>query len=191
MYMIAALTGNAIHRTEKYCIIDVSGVGYKVYATQDTMEYAENTPEVFLFVHTVVREDALELYGFRDESSLSLFEKLISISGIGPRGALGALSVAPIENLRTAIIAADISYLTKVSGIGKKIAEKIILELRDSIGASISAEQSSAKDDSDVIAALESLGFSTSDARSSLKLISKDTVGTDNKIKEALRLLAQ
>jgi holliday junction DNA helicase RuvA len=189
--MIGSLTGNAVHRTEKYVIIDVSGVGYKVYATQDTMEYASSTPEVFLFVHTVVREDVFELYGFRDENSLTLFERLISISGIGPRSALGVLAVASVETLRSAIIAGDISYLTKVSGIGKKIAEKIILELRDSIGKNIQIENSIAKDDADVVEALESLGFSNAQARAALQNTSKETVGTDNKIKEALRQLAK
>ncbi len=189
--MIGSLTGNAVHRTEKYIILDVVGVGYKVFATQDTMEYASSTPEVFLFVHTVVREDVLELYGFRDESSLSLFERLIGISGIGPRSALGVLSVAPIETLRSAIINGDISYLTKVSGIGKKIAEKIILELRDAIGKNVLVENTAMQDDGDVVLALESLGFSNMQARGALQSISKETIGTDNKIKEALRMLSK
>ncbi|MEN9852391.1 MAG: hypothetical protein RI996_334 [Candidatus Parcubacteria bacterium] len=189
--MIGSLTGNSVHRTEKYIILDVGGVGYKVYATFDTIEYAASTPEVFLFVHTVVREDVFELYGFRDENSLTLFERLISISGIGPRSALGVLAVAPVETLRNAIIAGDISYLTKVSGIGKKIAEKIILELRDSIGKNIQIENNAVRDDSDVIEALESLGFSNTQARAALQNVSTDTLGTDNKIKEALRQLAK
>jgi holliday junction DNA helicase RuvA len=189
--MIASLTGTIVHRTEKYMILDVSGVGYKVYAVHDTMEYAAHTPEVFLFIHTVVREDALELYGFRDENSLGLFEKLIAISGIGPRSALGVLAVAPIEQLRSAIISGDISYLTKVSGIGKKIAEKIVLELRDSIGTAVEVEHKGVHDDGEVMQALESLGFTNSQARTALQAISKDITGTDNKIKEALRQLAK
>jgi Holliday junction DNA helicase RuvA len=102
--MIGALTGTPLQRTEKYILLDVSGVGYKVFATVDTIEFAASASSVFLFIHTVVREDVLELYGFRDEISLDMFERLIGISGIGPRSALGVLSVAAPETLKSAII---------------------------------------------------------------------------------------
>ncbi len=189
--MIGALTGTPLHRTEKYILLDVSGVGYKVFATLDTIEFAASVSSVFLFIHTVVREDVLELYGFRDEISLDMFERLIGISGIGPRSALGVLSVAAPENLKSAIINGDISYLTKVSGIGKKTAEKILLELRDVLGKGVSAHNTAMTDDTEVLMALESLGYSTSEARATLQYINPETVGTNNKIKEALKVLSK
>jgi holliday junction DNA helicase RuvA len=189
--MIGALTGTPLKRTEKYILLDVGGVGYKVFATLDTIEFAASSNNVFLLIHTVVREDVLELYGFRDEVSLDMFERLIGISGIGPRSALGVLSVADPETLKSAIINGDISYLTKVSGIGKKTAEKILLELRDVLGKGVSVTNGSMTDDTEVMLALESLGYSTSEARATLQYINPETIGTNNKIKEALKALSK
>ncbi len=189
--MIGSLTGSLLSRNEKYILLDVSGVGYKVYANFDTMDYAAQEARVFLFIHTVVREDVLELYGFRDEISLDMFERLIGISGIGPRSALGVLAVADPETLKSAIIGGDISYLTKVSGIGKKTAEKILLELRDVLGRGVSVSSPTMTADTEVILALESLGYSTAEARSAMQYINPETVGTNNKIKEALKSLSK
>jgi Holliday junction DNA helicase RuvA len=120
-----------------------------------------------------------------------MFERLIGISGIGPRSALGVLSVADPETLRSAIINSDISYLTKVSGIGKKTAEKILLELRDILGKGALVYNTTMGDDVEVLMALESLGYSTSEARSAIQYINPETIGTNNKIKEALKSLSK
>lgn len=189
--MIGSLTGNVVHKTDKYCILDVGGVGYKVFCTLDTSEYASASENVFLFISTIVREDVFELYGFRDEHSLDMFEKLIGVSGIGPRSALGVLALAPINNLQNAIASGDITYLTKVSGIGKKTAEKILIELKDIMAKNNLQNNTVASDDSEILEALESLGYSTQESRAALNLISKETLGINNKIKEALKYISK
>jgi len=191
LFMIASLTGSAILASDKHVVLDVRGVGYKVFATQDTIDFAKAAPEAFLFIHTVVREDALDLYGFRDEQSLSLFEKLLGISGIGPRAALAVLSVAPAEALQNAIATSNLAYLTKVSGIGKKTAEKIILELKDKLVSFETSVGQTSDSDTDALLALESLGYSSAQAREALQNVSKETLGTREKIKEALQNMSK
>ena len=134
-------------------------------------------------------ETSLDLYGFLEQPELEFFEMLITISGIGPKSALGILSVAPIDTIKHAIASGDTSYLTKVSGIGKKNAEKIVVELRDRLGGAYSSAGTMLKEDADVIAALQSIGYSLKEARDALKGVSKDTTGTNEKIREALKQL--
>ena len=188
--MIASLSGNLIHTTDRFCILETSGVGYKVFASPETLSGLTTSAPVFLYIYTVVREDALELYGFKTLSDQDMFEKLIGISGIGPRAALAVLSAVSVKALRSAISEGDLSYLTKVSGIGKKTAEKILLELRDKIEISTEHGTDLGRD-GDVILALESLGYSLPDAREAVRLTSPDIVGTANRIKEALKNLAK
>ena len=146
--------------------------------------------EIFLFIHTHVREDALDLYGFLNLRELEFFEMLINVSGIGPKGALTILGIASIETLERAIGTGDTSYLTKISGIGKKTAEKIVIELRDKISEKIKDEKGGAsmQGELDVLEALKSLGYSQNEAREALKKCSPDS-NTNTKIREALKIL--
>ena len=110
-------------------------MGYKVNVSPDTLSKLKKSGDTAgLWIHTQVREDAIDLYGFLDRPELEFFEMLLGVPGIGPRSALAVLSVASLETLRRAIGGNDIVYLTKVSGIGRKTAEKIIIELRDKMG---------------------------------------------------------
>ncbi len=186
--MIGQLTGKISHLGEKFLILDVSGVGYKVSATTETLQKSKLGTDLTLWTHLVVREDALDLYGFVDKTELDFFQLLISISGVGPKGALSILSLAPPETLRKAISSGNTSYLTQVSGIGRKIAEKIVLELRDKIGG-IETENNSLEKDTEVIMALEALGYSNREARESLRKIPDEISETGAKIKEALKQL--
>ena len=133
--MIAQLTGIVAHRDKSSIILDVKGVGYRIFVSSGTLEQLHRQKEgsVSFFTHLSVRENALDLYGFLEQEELHFFEMLISISGIGPKSALGILSIADVETLKQAISSGDSSYLTKVSGIGTKIAKKIVLELNDTI----------------------------------------------------------
>src|SRR3990167_11292585 len=187
--MIGSIKGKIIFKKEKFIILDVSGVGYKINVSTDTLSKTQKQDkEVFFFIHTHVREDALDLYGFLDYSELEFFEMLISVSGIGPKGALTILGVTSIETLRKAIGTGDISYLTKISGIGKKTAEKIVIELRDKIGEE--KEGSSLQGELDAMEALKSLGYSQSEVREALKKIAPD-LDTNKKIREALKVLGK
>jgi len=185
--MIGSLRGKIILKTEKYLLIETGGVGYKVSVSPDTLSKINKLEnEIFLFIHTHVREDAFDLYGFLDRQELEFFEMLINVSGIGPKGALSILGITSIETLRKAISMGDTSYLTKISGIGRKTAEKIVIELRDKVGKEL--EGSSLQVELDALEALKSLGYSAVEAREALKKVSPET-NTNTKIREALKIL--
>lgn len=190
--MISKLDGKIVYVSEKFLVINVVGVGYKVSPTSDILTTAKIDNDISLWIYTAVRENAIELYGFRNMDELSFFELLLDVSGIGPRSALGILGIAPIETLRRAIATGDTTYLNKVSGIGRKTAEKIIVELRDKFAMykDDSLSDGEIRDEEDVLEALKSLGYSQNEARDALKKISNETKGANARIKEALRLLS-
>ena len=185
--MIGSIRGKIILKTEKFLIVETGGVGYKINISPDTLAKIQKiNGEVFFFIHTHVREDTLDLYGFLDREELEFFEMLINVSGIGPKGALAILVIDSIETLKKAIGTGDISYLTKISGIGKKTAEKIVIELRDKMGEE--KEGSSLQGELDALEALKSLGYSQNEAREALKKVTRET-NTNIKIREALKIL--
>lgn len=186
--MIARLTGSIVLSGAHHVVLDVGGVGYKIGATLETIRKTAGKKDVTLFTHLAVREDALDLYGFLDASELSFFELLIGISGIGPKTAIGILNVAPAETIRKAISSGDSSYLTKVSGIGRKTAEKIMLELKDKFGA-VDAGGATVKEEVEAIEALQSLGYTLSEARTALKNV-PENASTEERIKHALKKLS-
>ena len=193
--MISRIRGMVLDISEKYAIIDVGGLGYKVFCAVDTLaQLAEDTP-VSLHTYLCVREDALDLYGFGSGQEKDFFEMLISVSGIGPKSALGILNTTSIDTLAQAIGTGDTSYLTKVSGIGRKTAEKIVIELRDKMRAHTSenggGNSTVLRAESDIIEALKALGYSQNEAREALKEIPQDVVGTNARIKEALKILGK
>jgi Holliday junction DNA helicase RuvA len=185
--MIGSIRGKIILKRDKWLVVETNGVGYKINVSPDTLSKARKLgEEIMLWTHTHVREDSLDLYGFLDREDQEFFEMLISVSGIGPKGALTILSVATVETLRKAIGTNDTGYLTKISGIGRKTAEKMVIELRDKVGKE--KEGSSLRDELDALEALKSLGYSQNEARDALKKIPAD-LNTNTKIKEALKIL--
>lgn len=176
--MISRITGILLKLDLKNAVIDVAGIGYKIHVGGETLEtLAGNIDQkVSLFTHLAVRENSLDVYGFKNEDSLEMFELLITVSGIGPKSALGILSLANPHTLREAIIGEDTSYLTKVSGIGKKNAEKIVLELK----GKFKEEEYSLGSGKDVtkealsVEALKSLGFDEKEARDAVKKMDKE-----------------
>lgn len=198
--MIAYLEGKVRHKEAKFIVLDVSGVGYKVFGTESMVNEAKMESVLGVWTHLAVREDALDLYGFKERESLGFFQLLISISGIGPRTALGVLNVAAVKTIKQAVSSGDTSYLTKVSGIGKKIAEKIILELRDKFEAEdFGDSHGNFKGEADAIEALKSLGYAEREAREALKKVPRNDGGkkgdvgelsTGEKVKRALKILS-
>ncbi len=189
-------------RGDRFLALEANGVGYKIFVLPDALgkarklaptESSGESNDFSLWTHLHVRENALELYGFLEYAELEFFEMLIQISGIGPKSGLGVLAVAPIDTLKSAISAGDTSYLTKVSGIGRKIAEKIILELRDKMGGLDLGEAGSAamKEEGDVLEALQSLGYTLREAREALKEIPPETEGAEARVKEALKKIGK
>lgn len=191
--MISRLTGSIVHFDTKYLVLDVHGVGYKVAISPDVFSKLDKEVPLTLWTYLAVRENALDLYGFLSLSELNFFELLITISGIGPKTAMGILNVASVHSLETAIQTGDTSHLTKISGIGKKVAEKIVMELKDKVveGVHTPEQAQTMKNDSDVLEALKSLGYSPTEARDVLKKIPKTLTKTSDKIKEALKILGK
>ncbi len=161
-------------------LIEAGGVGYLVRAPLGTLEAARGKETVSLFIHTAVREDAIDLYGFATEVELRFFKQLLDVSGIGPKTALGVLNVADVPTLKRAISRGDATALTKVFGIGKKSAERIVVELRDKFAKESSLGLSGVvgeNNDAEVIEALMALGYSAPESRDALKLVVEgDTV---------------
>jgi holliday junction DNA helicase RuvA len=189
--MIAKLKGKIEYLRDNYAVVDVGGVGYKVFLSVYTFGKVAGASETDLFIHTYVREDVLALYGFLNLEELEMFELLIGISGIGPKAAMGILSIADTKTIRTAILNEDPSILTKVSGVGKKTAERVILELKNKIADMPQADKDQSVTDSDAIEALTSMGYSVSDARDALKLVSSDITDVGERVKLALKNLGK
>ncbi|MEK7596096.1 MAG: Holliday junction branch migration protein RuvA [Patescibacteria group bacterium] len=193
--MIGRLKGKIIFREQKRLILDVGGVGYALYVSLDTFKKISRrteNQEMIFWTHLHVREDALQLYGFLEKAEVEFFEMLIAISGVGPKSAIGILGVASLDTLKRAIASGDTSYLSKVSGIGRKTAEKIVLELKDKLVGTIGAGLADAarKGEEDALDALQSLGYSLREARDVLKEIPPAVEGAEARIKAALKLLS-
>ncbi|MCX6747523.1 MAG: Holliday junction branch migration protein RuvA [Candidatus Nomurabacteria bacterium] len=184
--MIGSIRGKATLKGDRFVLVETVGVGYKIWTSQDNLTKTKENQEVLFYTHTHVREDSLDLYGFLNYEELDFFEMLINVSGIGPKGALTILSVATIETLQRAISTSDIPYLTKISGIGKKTAEKMVIELRDKVG--VLEKNETLRDELDALLALQALGYSQNDAREALKGLSPE-LSTNAKIKDALKVL--
>lgn len=193
--MISYLKGTIHHKDIKYVVLMTSGgVGYKVYTTLETLGQNSTGEQVELWIHTVVREDALDLYGFSNKRSLDFFELLLTISGIGPKSALGILSATTVDSIIEAITTGEGAYLTKIAGIGKKVVEKIILELKGKIGANFGSSTEMVgvgNHDIDALEALKSLGYTHKEAKDALDDVSKDIKDTGEKVRAALKRLGK
>jgi Holliday junction DNA helicase RuvA len=188
--MISYLTGKLLAQKERFLIIDVQGVGYKVFSTPETMEAVARDPAaVSLWTHLAVRENALDLYGFASEEELRFFELLITISGIGPKSAISILAGAGLDALKTAVASGNSAHLTKISGIGRKNAEKIVLELHGKLNAPSESDTENMQTESDAIEALKALGYSQKEARDALKKVPKEITKTSEMVKHSLKIL--
>ena len=190
--MISQLFGTVIHKDERYMVLDVHGVGYKVFASGETIEKSPTSEPIRIWTHMVVREDAMDLYGFPTKDEIEFFEMLIGISGIGPKSALSILNLATIATLKKAIATGDSTYLTKVSGIGKKNAEKIVLELKDKLIYSAEEDGSASRSyEGDSLEALKALGYNEREAREALKKVPREVTDTSECVKHALKILSK
>nr|MBF0221377.1 Holliday junction branch migration protein RuvA [Desulfobulbaceae bacterium] len=199
--MIACLTGSLLHKTPERIIVDCGGVGYDVAFCQSGLRHLpEIGGEVFVFIYTKVREDAIELFGFISREEKELFVVLLGVSGVGPKVALGIVGALSPADFSRAVLTDDLHRLTKLPGIGKKTAERLCLELKDKIQAFVNPDDSthgeqagSDVDDqvaSDVISALVNLGYPQSQARQALRNVLKSVPHAEPSppIEELLRL---
>lgn len=187
--MIAQIAGIVIEKGARFALVDVGGIGYKVWVTDETLRQLKEGNEARLRTHHAVREDSEDLFGFLEQEDLKLFELLLGVPGIGPKTALNILNVATPETLRHSITSGETGYLTKISGIGRKTAEKIVLELKEKLGAPEGS--AGLKEEVDALEALKSLGYSHTESREALRQVEKQVTGTSDRIKAALKLLGK
>ncbi len=179
--MIASVRGPVLSVGLDHAVIEVQGVGYAVYGTPATLAGLRRGEETRLWTALIVREDSLTLYGFADAEARDLFTLLQTASGVGPRLALAALAVLAPEQLSNAIADGNISILTQVPGVGKKSAERLVLELRDKVGAvagsTAVADGAQQQLRTEVAEALVGLGFSAKQAEQSVQAVLDETDG--------------
>jgi Holliday junction DNA helicase RuvA len=173
--MIASLEGTLAAIKADHVVVVVNGVGYKVFAPVNVAGGAVDN-RIFLWTYLIVREDALTLYGFNTEAERDMFEKLISVSGVGPRTALAVLSTMSLDRLITAIASGSVDGFARIPGVGKKTAEKIIFELKNRIGGGDGLIPASNVSDvtRDVLEALIGLGYSASESQLAIRSIPGD-----------------
>jgi Holliday junction DNA helicase RuvA len=190
--MISYLNGKVLNKGANFVVLLVGGVGYKVFMEPSRCIDIEAEQELALYTHQHVREDMLDLYGFRSMEELEMFELLLTISGVGPKSALGVIAIASVTDLKDSIARGDSSLLVKVSGIGKKTAERVVLELRDKVDSLVSGDYLASgnqvdSNSSDEIDALLALGYSSQQARDALKKVNPDVSDSGERIRAALR----
>ena len=189
------IKGSLAHTAENFAVLDCHGVGYKIYTSQETLKaLPELGTEVLLYTYLHVREDIQDLYGFFTTEEQGLFLQLLSVSGVGPKAALSILSVAPAASLVLAVITNQVKVITKAAGVGPKLAQRIILELRDKMksidalpenAAPILSESTA---HSEAVSALMVLGYSAQDAERATAGLSAD-MSTEDTVREALKKL--
>lgn len=192
--MYEYLSGRVDYMGEDYAVIDISGLGYRVFTSQNTMRSLKLGEVSKIFTHLIVKEDDLVLYGFSTRDELGMFKLLISVSGVGPKVGASLLNHYKASEIAAAIIGKDIAKLTKAQGIGKKIAERIILELKDKIDTESAIGVMNTIDSGDeisqVIEALVSLGYNYSVASTAVIRLKDTKKPIDILIKDALKQLA-
>jgi Holliday junction DNA helicase RuvA len=195
--MIASIRGEVLEVALDHVVIEASGVGYRVNATPSTLAALRRGSEARLVTAMIVREDSMTLYGFADSDSRDLFQTLLSVSGVGPRLAMATLAVHEAPALRQVLADGDVTALTRVPGIGKRSAERMVLELRDKVGAVYATAGAPATNGhavrGPVVEALVSLGFAAKQAEEATDRVLAGETGatTSTALRAALSLLGK
>lgn len=196
--MIAYLKGRLVIKSVDYIVIDVQGIGYKVYMSKTAIDKLEEEKEIKVYTYLKVREDDISLFGFNTLEELHMFELLISVGGIGAKSAIAILSNITPSKFALAVITSDVNTLKKLQGIGPKTAQRIILELKDKIKTeeaienqedTIKQEEQIQEDMEELIQALQVLGYRRYEINNILPKIKEETL--EDRIKEALQYLAR
>lgn len=187
--MISYLDGKVQLIRDSQVVISVNGVGYKVSMGPDLVNKLHLGDQVQAYIYTQVREDILALYGFESLEGLDLFELLISVSGIGPKAAMGILAAATPDKIRASIVSQDPTLLSSVSGVGKKTAEKVVIELKNKVGATGSLFDNNGGKSEDIYEALIQLGFKPNEAREAIGGLPTECTGPEAQLKYCLSVL--
>ncbi|MCL2094956.1 Holliday junction branch migration protein RuvA [Candidatus Saccharibacteria bacterium] len=184
--MIARLAGMVVEKALDKVIIDVGGVGYEVYVPSHDYDALTLDEAATIYTHHVVREQAEELYGFSSLAAKQLFRLLISVNGVGPKAGISVMSLGPPEGIRNAIANADFAFIGQAAGVGKKTAERVVVDLRDKVGVASSAGLSFAVASDDALDALLALGLTLNDATAKLAEVDGG-LPTEERIRLALQ----
>lgn len=190
--MITYLKGKVLHKLSNSIILLVDNIGYKIYVSNNFYNDLKKGSQVEIYTYHHVRDDLSDLYGFKNLEELDFYEMLLSVSGVGPKSAINILSIASISDIKESIARGDSALLIKVSGIGKKTAERLVLELKDKIlklgSYDLEAPSSFSGDDID---ALLALGYSISEAREALNQVDPSISEVSTRVKEALKRMSK
>lgn len=191
--MIYSVSGNVAAKTKDFVVLDAAGLGLKISTNENTVKKLPAAgSSAKLFCHLHVREDALELYGFLTEEEMRFFELLIGISGVGPKSAIAILNIAELDKLSAAIKENRPDLLTRASGIGRKIAERIVLELKTKVDAPLAGlTVEKMESDADVVEALVGLGYRREEAKAALAKVDDKVIGVEARLKAALGFLGR
>ena len=190
--MIATLTGKVAEKTGQTVVLEAGGIGYGLFVTFEDFGALKAGETAKLYVYESIRENAHDLFGFRAEESKKLFEQLLSVKGVGPKMALAILSIAGVQQVRQSIAAGDIKFISQANGVGRKAAERVVVELKDKVGLAPSESATEflttpAADPSDeALQGLVALGYSVPDAAEALKKVDEKLPAAD-RIKQALK----
>ncbi|PIZ99861.1 MAG: Holliday junction branch migration protein RuvA [Candidatus Komeilibacteria bacterium CG_4_10_14_0_2_um_filter_37_10] len=189
--MIAYLKGKIINKNDRSIILENNNIGYQIFLTETVLQSCEIGQEREFYIYQCVREDVLDLYGMSTLTELDFYHSLLSVSGVGPKSALAVLAVAKVEELKKAIWQGDPTLLRRVSGIGQKTAERIVVELKNKIDfiAQPASGLADEANDSEIIDALESLGYSLNVIRNAMRQVSSEPMASQQKVKEVLRII--
>ncbi len=189
--MIYGLNGQIKAKGENFAVLELHGLSLKIFMPGRVLARLPQVGEkAELYTHLHVREDALELYGFADQAALGFFEQLISVSGVGPRSALAILDVADFKDIVAAVSEGRADLLTRASGVGRKTAERIVLELRGRVHSEkAAAAVSKMETDGDIVEALGGLGYRREEARAALEKIPPEEKSLEHRLKAALKIL--
>lgn len=191
--MIGFIFGSLEILQRPFVYVNVAGVGYKILVSEKTYAKLEKGQKIKVYTYTYVRDDALDLFGFLENEDLSLFENLLSVSGIGPRTAMNIFSFGERKDIVDAILRGDVSFFSSVPRLGTKNAQKIIIELKNKMGsdADIDLSGKDALENKEVIEALKGFGFSVQEAQKALRSVQKNGISAEEKIRLALKNLGR
>jgi len=190
--MIATLTGKVAEKLSEFVVLDVQGLGYGVSVTLEDRGKLKTGEPARLYIYEHIRENSHDLFGFINADTKQLFEQLLGVNGVGPKMALNLLSVGTAGEVRQAIASGDIKFIQAANGVGKKVAERVVIDLKDKVGLASQdldsnffvGSQSAQKDEA--VQALVALGFNTSDALTALSKVPAD-LSTQQRVKQALK----
>ena len=191
--MIGLVKGKVILKDENDLIIDVNGVGYRVLVSERLMAKTIEKSDIELFTYTYVKEDVLDLFGFHELADLKLFKNLISVNGVGPRTAMTIFSFSARDEIVDAVLKGDVSFFTRIPRLGKKNAQKIIIELKSKFkdNSSFDLNTDEKEENKEVFEALSTFGFSHKEISEALKNIEPGLKSSDEKIRLALKYLGK